>query len=257
MTSSKHYVYLSGCNGQLGNAIASSLRASGCYVIGIDLHRESSNAHLDSYVEASVTDTKSIDEAFLRPCEGIETASSISLINNAGIAVFSPCEDRTYDEFKQVFDVNVWGCINMLNSFVRHFEIKPFADCHNAIRNLSIVNISSIYSLITPNPLIYKDTPRNSSEIYGASKAAINQLTKYWSARYAKSGMRVNAICPGGVFNDKHQGPKFLEAYSDLVPAGRLCFDSEVANLVRYLCLDAPPYLTGQIFSLDGGMTTW
>ena len=139
---------------------------------------------------------------------------------------------------------------------------KYFIDyCHEKYPgiklDLSIINISSIYSLIAPNSSIYVDTARNSSEIYGATKAGVNQMTKYFAVRYSDFNIQVNAIAPGGVLNESLQGPRFIENYSKLVPMKRLCQSSEVAELACNLASTSVKYMTGQIISIDGGMSSW
>ena len=104
---------------------------------------------------------------------------------------------------------------------------------------------------MAPNPILYSDTPRNSSEIYGASKAAVNHLTRYFACRYGKSNIPINSIAPGGVLNEQHQGPNFIHAYESLVPQSTLCSSNDVSNLVYYLSFESPTYLTGQTIFLD------
>ena len=91
------------------------------------------------------------------------------LINNAGVAVFSPLEERTFDELLYVTKVN---------SFAPIFLVQGFINVINKELSPSIINLGSIYGINAPDQRLYSDTPRNSSEIYGMTKAIIN-LTKY------------------------------------------------------------------------------
>ena len=114
------------------------------------------------------------------------------IINNAGIAVFSPFEDRKFDDFMNVFKVNAGGtflCIQEGPKLMREEKIKG-----------SIINIGSIHGVVSGDPRLYTDCERKTSECYGASKAAIIHLTKYFAVHLAEFGIRVNCISPGGVF---------------------------------------------------------
>ena len=123
--------------------------------------------------------------------------------------------------------------------------------------NSQIINIASIYGIIAPNKEIYTDTKRSNSEIYGATKAGLIQMTKYFAARYSSSNIRVNCIAPGGILNTNLQGPEFIKNYSNLVPMKRLCNDLEVAELILSLVNGNFSYVTGQTISIDGGRSSW
>lgn len=252
----KHLAILTGSEGQLGVAIAQFLHQCSCDVIGIDVSSTSRNSYCSTYISGDITLTASLDKLFSLSVHDIASNyRSISLVNNAGIAIFTPSEDRTYNEYRRVTDVNLWAPLQCTTRFFRKLEeydhIYP-----NQKLQASCVNISSIYGVVTPNPMLYVDTPRNSSEIYGASKAALNHLTRYFATRYA-SRMCVNSVCPGGILNRSVQSDEFLRRYSSLVPMGRLCSEYDVASMVKFLCIDRPSYLTGQVIALDGGLTAW
>ena len=104
---------------------------------------------------------------------------------------------------------------------------------------------------------IYSDTKRQNSEIYGASKAGLIQMTKYFATRYANIPISINSISPGGVLNRKLQGDEFISNYSELVPLNRLCEDEEIGQAVRMLIYSTNRYLTGQNIAVDGGLTSW
>ena len=128
---------------------------------------------------------------------------------------------------------------------------------NNLQLNSQIINIASIYGMISPNKCIYTDTNRLSSEIYGATKAGIIQMTKYFATRYAHADIRVNCIAPGGVLNNELQGPDFIKNYSNLVPLNRLCEDKEVSELIFSFVSGKFSYVTGQTIAIDGGMSSW
>ena len=252
----KHLALLTGVNGQLGNAIRALLYESNVDIIGVDIAGTPCHYDYFRFLSGDITDEGCLDDFFSLIPDDVSSYVSFSLINNAGVAVFTPSEDRTYDEYKFVTDLNIWAPLLSMTKFSQKVSELLRYPVNSSIK-FSCVNISSIYSLVAPNPSLYADTPRNSSEIYGASKAALNQLTRYFAARYAKQPISINAICPGGVLNSTVQGPEFIKNYSSLVPMSRLCLEDEVASLVKYLCLERPDYLTGQVISLDGGLTSW
>ena len=122
--------------------------------------------------------------------------------------------------------------------------------------NASIVNISSIYGLVAPDQELYIDTPRNSSEIYGMTKAAILNFTKYLSVYLAKKNIRSNSISPGGILFK--QGPKFIEKYSKKVPLNRMAKADEMLGAILFLLDDSKSsYINGANIQIDGGFTSW
>jgi len=247
---------VTGSSGQLGRQITRSLKEKGTYVIGIDAQAEtaeSSNSP-DFFLEVDVTDTEAVDAAFEKITQSLtglhREVSHLSLINNAGVAVFTPSEERTLDEFDMVCRVNMFAPILMTTRFIK---LKK----HLCVRTASVVNIGSIYGHISPNSSIYTDTSRQSSEVYGASKAGLSQLTRYFAVRYSQENVRINCVSPGGVLNSDLQGPDFIRRYSALVPTQQLLIPEDVAMIVVDLSDDAPMQLTGQTILLDGGYSSW
>ena len=169
------------------------------------------------------------------------------LINNAGVAVFSPLEERTFDELLYVTKVN---------SFAPIFLVQGFINVINKELSPSIINLGSIYGINAPDQRLYTDTPRNSSEIYGMSKAAIINLTKYLAVYLSKYNIRCNCISPGGIYFK--QGNGFIENYSKKVPMGRMCNVNEIVGSVKFL-LDSKSssYVNGANINVDGGFTSW
>ena len=250
----KKIIFITGSEGQIGQRMTEFFFKKGWICFGMDIRPQTSSKYLEKYLQGDVKSRDCFKEFFRLVHLKENFEYEVSLINNAGLAVFTPSEDRTYEEFRQVCEVNLLGPINGITEFFKYFSLKKK---EILFKNLNIINISSIYGIIAPNQKIYTDTKRNSSEIYGATKAGLIQLTKYFATRYAKNNIQVNAIAPGGVLNEKHQGPEFIRNYSELVPKKRLCSDLELVNLIYSILESNCTYLTGQTISIDGGMSSW
>jgi NAD(P)-dependent dehydrogenase (short-subunit alcohol dehydrogenase family) len=119
----------------------------------------------------------------------------------------------------------------------------------------SIINFSSIYGLVGPDFSIYQDSGKTMPAAYSAIKGGIITFTKYLSTYYAKYGIRVNAVCPGGIY-DK-QPKEFVKKYSDKTPIGRMGKPEEIAGPVLFLASEASSYVTGHVLVVDGGWTAW
>jgi NAD(P)-dependent dehydrogenase (short-subunit alcohol dehydrogenase family) len=95
---------------------------------------------------------------------------------------------------------------------------------------------------------------------YSAAKAGIIGMTQSVAMDYAKSGIRVNAICPGGITTPMTTTPEIREAMTrvvDATPMGRMGEPSEIAEAVLWLCSDKSSFITGQSIVIDGGYTSW
>ena len=160
-----------------------------------------------------------------------------ALVNNAGIAVFKPLLETTYDEWSRVLDVNLSG---------------PFL-CTQACAPLmlkagggAVVNITSISGLRASALRV----------AYGTSKAALDHLTKQQAAELGNLGIRVNAIAPGPVdtaMARQVHTPDIRADYHDAIPLNRYGTENEIADAVLFLCSDAASYINGQTLAVDGG----
>lgn len=122
-------------------------------------------------------------------------------------------------------------------------------------RSGSIINIASTYGVVAPDFSIYEGTEMTMPAAYSAVKGGIITFTKYLATYYAKHGVRINALSPGGIFDN--QDPAFVERYNRRTPQGRMAAPSEMVGGVVYLASDASSYVTGQNLMIDGGWTAW
>jgi NAD(P)-dependent dehydrogenase (short-subunit alcohol dehydrogenase family) len=126
----------------------------------------------------------------------------------------------------------------------------------------SIVNISTMYAIVAPDPQLYEGTAFLNPPGYSASKAALAAFTRYAASYWGQYGIRANAIAPGPFSNTQDQGSNsvqegdpFLERLKARTCLGRLGRPEELAGAMLYLSSDASSYVTGQVLLVDGGWT--
>jgi NAD(P)-dependent dehydrogenase (short-subunit alcohol dehydrogenase family) len=222
---------VTGARGRLGPVWAQALADAGAQVVGIDVE------------DADVTDRASLEAVR----DGLRRPPSV-LINNAGID--QPPDAGAgavldHDEFLRVLDVNLAGAFN---------ATLVFGEAMVAAGRGSIVNIGSLYASVAPEPGFYDHLEGFlKPPAYGASKAGLVQLTKYFARLWGPSGVRVNALSPGGVRGD--QDPEFLRKYCARVPLGRMAEPQDLQGPLVFLASRASQYLTGHELRVDGGFT--
>jgi len=124
----------------------------------------------------------------------------------------------------------------------------------------SIINISSIYGLVSPDQRIYEYRRKPGAQFYkpvaySASKSALLNLTRYLATYWADRNVRVNSLTFAGVFNN--QDHQFLEHYCAKVPLGRMAREDEYNGAVIFMLSEAAAYMTGSNLVIDGGWTAW
>src|SRR3989344_3573176 len=244
-------IVLTGGNGFLGTEYAEAIIRAGGRVAIFDLAdgfndrlRKLSEQNFPiKFFKVDVTDELQVEMALNQVCElwGVPDA----LINNAGWAgkltdsgeAFLPSEH---------YPIEIWDDIlkNNLTSTMVCSKVVA-SRLINAGRAGVIVNIGSTYGLVASDQRIYeyhfKKTGRKffKPAAYGASKAAIINLTKHLAAEWATYGIRVVALCPGGVERSTEEDPDFAKAYADRVPLGRKARPDEYNGAILFLLSDA------------------
>ena len=248
----KSRVLLTGAAGKLGLAFAQAFVREGASVWLADSSRDGLAAAKAGVPTSQLLGTLCFD--ITQPAQVKEAFAEISLrsggldvlVNNAGIGVFSPFWERDYDEFMMVLNVNVGGTFLCTREALLLMKTGPGG---------SIINVGSVYGVVSSDPRIYTDCARMNSEVYSASKAGVIQMTKYFSVHAAPFNVRVNCVSPGGVFNN--QGDDFVKNYADKTPMQRMAKDSEICGAAVFLASAEAQYITGQNIVVDGGFSAW
>jgi 2-deoxy-D-gluconate 3-dehydrogenase len=159
-------------------------------------------------------------------------------------------EDYPLEQWNAALNVNLTGMF-----LVTQASVRPMLD---GGRGGSIINICSTYGLNGPDQRLYvKDGQRVAFKpvYYTVTKAGVLGFTKYLAAYYAGTAIRVNALTPGGVFNDHEE--YFVRNYSARTILGRMARADEMSGALLFLASDASSYMTGGNLVVDGGWTAW
>lgn len=229
----------------IGKAIARwfLVRGQRVALIDIDLHtlnecaEELGAEHGDRVlaIHADVSDAAAVQAAVARIDQAFGRIDA--LVNNAGVAVFKPAADTSYDEGRFVMATNLDG---------------PFLCSQAALPLLrragggSIVHIASISGLRASTLRV----------AYGTSKAALIHLARQQAVEWAAYGIRVNTIAPGPVetaMARQVHTPEIRADYHATVPLARYGLEQEIAAAVGFLCTPDAGYVTGQVLAVDGG----
>ncbi len=182
-----------------------------------------------------VADPKQVAAAFAAHAKRFGRLDA--LVNNAGIAIFKPILDVTYEDWSRVIAVNLTG------AFLCGQQAAPLM---RETGGGAIVNITSISGLRA-------STLRAA---YGTSKGGLAALTQQQAVEFAALGIRVNAVAPGPVDTAMAKAvhtPAIRADYHDHMPLNRYGLETELANAIYFLCSDEASYITGQELAVDGG----
>ena len=227
----------------IGLAVARWFLAHGHHVALLDIDRETLLA-----TEAALADAERVLALHCDVSKPEQVAAAVdavinrfaridALVNNAGVAVFKPILETSWQEWRHVMDTNLDG------AFLCTQAMAPVM-----LRNGggSVVNIASISGLRASTLRV----------AYGTSKGALIHLTRQQACELGDAGIRVNAVAPGPVLTEmakKVHSTSIISDYFDAIPLNRFGTPEEIAEAVGFLCSAAASYVNGQVLAVDGG----
>ncbi len=242
MNTAKKVAIVTGAAQGIGLAITNKFLADGYGVALIDIDAETladTAAELQGQpifaVQCDVSNAEQVQSSIEKVAAHFGRIDS--LVNNAGVAVFKPALETTFEDWARVMATNLNG---------------PFLCTQACVPMMlkngggSVVNIASISGLRASTLRI----------AYGTSKAALMHLTKQQAVEYGNAGIRVNAVAPGPVETAmalQVHSADIRTSYHDAIPLARYGTVDEIANAVTFLCSDAASFINGQILAVDGG----
>ena len=256
---------VTGAGGKLGAVWTEALVEAGARVAALDLGGAVPTVRFEALArqsgdavqcfECDITNRASIEAAAAAIAAKMGEPSI--LVNNAGIdqPPDSPggrhhLKDLPIDQFRRMVEVNLLGTFQVTQVFGERMAARGGG---------SIINIGSLYASVSPDPHFYDHLAGNApfikSPAYGASKAGVVSLSKFFATHWAQRGVRVNTLSPGGVLAG--QDEQFKSKYGSRVPLARMAEPDDLKGPLVFLASAASSYVTGHELRVDGGFTAW
>ncbi len=258
---------ITGAAGLLGMQFSLALAQAGANVVLADLNEVIAAKNSDELkhlglssmaVAVDVTDprsTKAMVEKALASFGSLDVLVNSAALDpkfdpaNVGDQEENAFETYSLESWRQALDVNLTGMF-----LASQAAVIPMLEQGQGV----IVNIASIYGLVGPDQRLYEqaDNTRQFKPVYySVTKAGVLGFTRYLAAYYAGKNIRVNALTPGGVYNNHDQ--VFTDQYSARTMLGRMADLDEMNAAMLFLCSEASSYMTGSNLVVDGGWTAW
>ncbi len=259
-------VAVTGGAGLLGSEFCRTLAEAGARVVIADLNAAAAGAVADSLCEKGYaalgvgTDVTSTASTQGMVAAALDHFGRLDiLVNSAALdPKFDPQHGPQHTNSFEEYPLEMWEQALSVNL------TGMFLCCQAAVRPMLaqgkgvIINICSTYGLVGPDQRIYErpgEPTRYKPACYSVTKAGVLGLTRYLATYYAGKDIRVNALTPGGVFNNHDE--TFLKAYSARTVLGRMARRHEMNGALLFLASDASSYMTGSNLVVDGGWTAW
>lgn len=251
-------IVITGSAGLIGSEVCRQLAQQDCHLLLLDTsarnaelrdelasrHPQRTIVHLDVDVgkeEAARAVVDVVDRQFAGTVHGL-----VNAVQYKSQSFFHDIKDTSPAELEDIFAANVFSIFWM---------IKHLTPGLRKAEGASVVNFSSTYAIVSPNPALYVGTNFGCPPTYVATKGAVHALTKYLACYFAKDKIRVNSVTPHGVYNNHQE--VFVENFSRFSPLGRMSEKEEVAPTIMLLLSERSSYITGANIKIDGGWTAW
>ncbi|MCK4965401.1 SDR family oxidoreductase [bacterium] len=251
--------FVAGGTGLIGTEISKALASSGADTVIMDINKRAgkrlekeiiNSGYNASFEYFDVTDLDNIEKNINRL---IKKYKSIGVLVNATYPYTkdwgNPVEKVSVASWRKNIDMH-------LNSYAWISRCAALAMQKMKIRG-SIINLGSIYGVQGNDFTVYDGTDIISPLAYSAIKGGIINFTRYLASYFGRNGIRVNNLCPGGIYDNQNKlfVKRFVKNYEHKVPLKRMGKPEDVASVALFLASDASSYITGATIMVDGGWT--
>lgn len=236
-----------------GSSVSRALAEAGATVISASRSLERNQAFAEELrgsghdVHGMQLDIQQIASIDRLHADVIERFGRLDVLVNSALARdghVGRLEDQTPETWQRCAAGDFSGLFRLCQKFVETMVAQGRG---------SIINIASIYGVVSNDPTIYAGTDMVQAPTYNFIKAGMINFTRYLACYYGRHGVRANCISPGGYFNQQPQ--PFVDQYTRRVPLGRMMGDEDIQGAVVFLASDAANYVTGANLMVDGGWT--
>lgn len=252
-------VLVTGATGYLGRAMARGLAEMGATVL--------INSRSNERAEEVVKELRSEDLSALPAVFDVNEEAEVrqwfyqygdsplhGLVNNAYSGVAGSIETASVDQYRDSYEVSLVSAHQLLQQALPNLKLAV-KSCGHA----SVVNIGSMYGIVSPDQRVYPDKSVANPPFYGAAKAALLYWTRYAACEFGDEGIRVNSISPGPFPSESVQSSnsEFVVTLASKVPMGRIGQAEEMQGPLLFLISDASSFVNGANLMVDGGWTCW
>ena len=250
---------ITGATGYLGTAMALIFAEAGAKVLVNSRTAERSDALVSRLMaeghtaESAVFDVTSPLEIALF-AERLQGVPLHVLVNNAYVGGAGSVKCAESEAYAASYDVTMIAAHRILKAMLPNLRLGA-----QQCGDVSVINLASMYALVSPDQRIYESDSAVNPPFYGAAKAALLQWTRYAACEFGKEGVRVNAISPGPFPSPALQAanPGFVETLATKVPMGRIGASDEIKGPMLFLASSAASFVNGTNIVVDGGWTCW
>ena len=233
-------IVITGGNGLLGSKIVELIKSNDGIVYSLDIVHSKNN---DNCLIVDINDENTISIAIEKIFKKHNKIDA--WINNA--------YPRTSDWGNKIEDVSIQSWSENV-----HMHLNGYFLCSKLILEKmktqkfgTLINMASIYGIVAPDFSIYEGTQMTMPVAYSAIKGGLISLTKYLASYYGKYNIRVNALSPGGIYDN--QNDHFVKRYNERVPLRRMGKSDDISGVLYFLLTDESSYITGHNLVVDGG----
>jgi NAD(P)-dependent dehydrogenase (short-subunit alcohol dehydrogenase family) len=245
---------ITGATGYLGEIMALSLAKSGVKVYINGTNKEKVDrliAKINLNAEPAIFDVTNEDQV-KNFFNSISNESIDILVNNAYFGNSGSIETSTNQDYLSSYDITVIAAQNIVKSAMP--MLKQACTING---QASVINITSMYGMVSPDINIYESKKQSNPPFYGAAKAALIQWTKYAACEFAEYGIRFNSISPGAFPDITKQNKDLINKIEKKVPMRRVGRPEELIGALIFLASNSSSYVTGSNIVVDGGWTAW